>query len=467
MIRLLAAALCAFSVGAFARDLPAPVRAALADAKVPLDAVGVVVEPVDAGAPVISHRADAPMNPASVMKLVTSYAALDLLGPAFTFHTDVLVTGTLADGILDGDVFIRGGGDPKLTYERLWQLMHQLRARGLREIRGDIVIDRSYFAPPEKEAAPFDAEPRRAYNVGPDAFLVNFQSVQFTFEPSDEAVRVTAEPDLPNLEITTRLRAVPGACGWWRRNLRYEVEQNGMLALVSFSGTIPADCAAKTLTLAVLDPQANAESTLRWTWGEAGGKLRGKVRSAPVPADARPFYSFESEPLATLVHDMNKFSNNVMARHIYLALSAQIAGGPGTEAASRQIVLHWLDAKHIDARGFVPANGSGLSRDSRISATTLAALLRSIWASPFMPELAASLPVFATDGTLKLRPATAAAGHAHLKGGTLDGVQSIAGYVIDRNGKRWIVVMMANHANANAAQPALDALVEWVFQAPR
>ncbi len=467
MTRFVAAAFCALALAASARDLPAPVRAALADAKVPPDAVAVVVEPVDAGAPLISHRADVPMNPASVMKLVTSYAALDLLGPAFTFHTDVLVSGAITDGVLDGDLFIRGGGDPKLTYERLWQLMHQLRARGLREIRGDIVIDRSYFAPPEKEAAPFDAEPRRAYNVGPDPFLVNFQSVQFTFEPNGEAVRVTAEPDLPNLEVTTRLRAVPGACGWWRRNLRYEVEQNGLLAQVSFSGTIPADCAARTFTLAVLDPQANAESTLRWTWSEAGGKLRGKVRGAPVPADARLFYRFESEPLASLVHDMNKFSNNVMARHIYLALSAQIAGAPGTENASRDIVEHWLDTKRIDARGFVPANGSGLSRDSRITAATLAALLRSAWASPFMPELTASLPVFATDGTLKLRPATAAAGHAHLKGGTLDGVQSIAGYVIDSNGKRWIVVMMANHANANGAQPALDALVEWVFKGAR
>ena len=467
MRRAFAAVVLALTLPGFARDLPRPVRAALTEAKVPVEAVGAVVEPVEGGAPVVTHQADLAMNPASVMKLVTSYAALDLLGPAFTFHTDALVTGTLTEGSLDGDLVIRGGGDPKLTYERLWQLMHQLRSRGLREIRGDIVIDRGYFAPPAKEAAPFDSEPRRAYNVGPDAFLVNFQSVQFTFDPSGQGVRVTAEPDLPNIEITTQLRAVPGPCGWWRRGLRYEVEQNGLLSQVSFAGTIPAECPARTFTLSVLDAQANAEAMLRWTWSEAGGILRGKVRSAPAPADARLLYRFESEPLASLVHDMNKFSNNVMARHIYLALSAELAGGPGNEAASRDIVMRWLGDKGIDARGLVIGNGSGLSRDSRISATTLAALLRSAWASPLMPELAASLPVFATDGTLKLRPAAGAAGHAHLKGGTLDGVQAIAGFVIDARGKRWIVVMMANHANANAAQPALDALVEWVFKGAR
>ena len=467
MTRLFAAALAALALSASARDLPAPVRAALADARVPSDAVGIVVEPVESGAPVLAHRADAPMNPASVMKLLTSYAALDLLGPAFTFHTDVLVTGTLSDGVLEGNVAIRGGGDPKLTYERLWQLMHQLRARGLREIHGDILVDRGYFEPPAKETAPFDSEPRRAYNVGPDAFLVNFQSVQFTFEPSAQGVRVTAEPDLPNVEITTQLQAVPGACGWWRRGLRYDIRQNGLLAQVSFSGTIPAECPPRTFTLSVLDAEANAEATLRWTWSEAGGILRGKVRSAAVPIDARLFYRHESEPLASLVHDMNKFSNNVMARHIYLALSAQAAGAPGSEAASREIVMRWLGDKGIDSHGFVPGNGSGLSGDSRISAATLAALLRGAWSSPLMPELAASLPVFATDGTLKSRPAGGAAGHAHLKGGTLDGVQAIAGYVIDAHGKHWIVVMMANHANANAAQPALDALVEWVFKGAR
>ena len=467
MRHLLALAVALFALSAGARDLPRTVRAALAEAKVPFDAVGAVVEPVDAGAPVLTHNADAAMNPASVMKLVTSYAAMDLLGPAFTFHTDALIAGTLDDGVLDGDLVIRGGGDPKLTYERLWQLMHQLRARGLRDIKGDIVIDRGYFAPPEREPAPFDAEPRRAYNVSPDAFLVNFQSVQFTFEPAGQGVRVTAEPDLPNVEITTRVRTVPGPCGWWRRGLRYEIEPNGLLAQVSFSGTIPAECPARTFTLAVLDAQANAEATLRWTWSEAGGILRGKVRSAPAPANARLLYRFESEPLATLVHDMNKFSNNVMARHLYLALSAELAGGPGNEAGSRDLVAKWMHDKGIGAKGFVIDNGSGLSRDSRVSAATLAALLRSAWSSPLMPELAASLPVFATDGTLKSRPAAGAAGHAHLKGGTLDGVQSLAGYVIDARGKRWVVAMMVNHANANAAQPALDALVEWVFQGAR
>src|SRR5206468_9574795 len=128
------------------------------------------------GRPVASHRESVPMTPASVLKLVTTYAALDLLGPAYTFKTDVLATGSLQGGVLEGDLVLRGGGDPKLTYERAWQLVLQLRSRGVREVRGDIVIDRSAFAPVAFDPARFDNDPRRAYNTGPDALLLNFQA---------------------------------------------------------------------------------------------------------------------------------------------------------------------------------------------------------------------------------------------------------------------------------------------------
>jgi D-alanyl-D-alanine carboxypeptidase/D-alanyl-D-alanine-endopeptidase (penicillin-binding protein 4) len=180
----------------------------------------------------------------------------------------------------------------------------------------------------------------------------------------------------------------------------------------------------------------------------------------PVPAEARLLFRHESEPLASLVRDMNKFSNNVMARHVFLALSAE-RGAPGDTAASARIVHEWLQSRGLDDRELVIENGSGLSRNERASAAFIGDVLRSAWSSGVMPELASSFPVLAVDGTLKTRRARIAAGQAHLKGGTLTGVQSVAGYVLDRAGKRWIVVMIVNHPHAQAAQPALDALVEW------
>jgi D-alanyl-D-alanine carboxypeptidase/D-alanyl-D-alanine-endopeptidase (penicillin-binding protein 4) len=446
---------------AFARELPRTVRDALRQAGVPVESVSAVVQGIEGSPTLVAHRAAQPMNPASVMKLVTSYAALDLLGPAFTFRTDFLVTGEVKGGVLTGDLVIRGGGDPKLTYERLWQAAHQLRSRGVREIRGDVLLDRSYFTPAPHDAGRFDNEPRRAYNVGPDPLLVNFNAVEFRFIPGDEGVRVVGEPDLPNVEIASRIKLTREACASWRRNLRYDVEENGLVALVVFSGSYSADCGERTWPLAVFDGARFFESSFRWLWSESGGVLRGKLRMTPAPAEARLLYRHESEPLAALVRDMNKFSNNVMARHVFLALSAE-RGAPGDTAASARILREWLAAKGLDDGSLTIENGSGLSRNERASAAFLANVLRSAWSSSVMPELAASFPVFAVDGTLKTRRAGTGGGHAHLKGGTLTGVQSVAGYVLDRSGKRWIVVMMVNHANAGAAQPALDALVEWV-----
>lgn len=465
MIRaLLVAAMLLPLAARAARDLPAPVLQALAVAGVPPGAVAAVVEPVDGSAPVVSHNARVPMNPASVMKVVTTYAALDLLGPAFTFRTEAYVAGEPANGVLTGNLHIRGGGDPKLTYDRLWRMARQLRNRGLREIRGDIVLDRSYFAPVAHDPARFDNDPRRAYNAGADALLVNFNAINFRFLPDGGVVRVTAEPDLPNVEIASRLKLSTEPCVSYRRDLAHDVVEVGLLATVSFSGSYPAACGERVLPLSIFDSARFTESTLRWLWGETGGVLRGNIREGPVPADAKLFLRHESEPLANLVRDMNKHSSNVMARHLFLALSAQPRGADGEAAASARIVAAWLRGRRIEAPELVIENGSGLSRAERASAETLAAILRQAWAGVVMPEMVSSLPVLAVDGTLKSRRARGAAGRAHLKGGTLTDVQSVAGYVLDRDGRRWIVAMMINHPRAGAAQGALDALVDWTFE---
>ena len=457
---ILAGVLCALALPALAQ-VPAPVRAALARAGIPADAVSLVVERADGGRPLATHRAREAMSPASTLKLVTTYAALDLLGPAYTFKTDVLATGTVQGGVLEGDLVLRGGGDPGLTYGKLWQLMLQLRSHGIREVHGDVILDRGFFAPTAHDPAAFDNEPRRAYNVGPDALLLNFAAVEFHFVPEGDTVRVYAEPDLPNVEVQSAVAAVAGDCESWRRELRQEVIDHGMLATVVFSGRMPASCGERAWSLAVLPPAAFDESVFRWLWSATGGKLSGRIREGSTPVDARLVMRRESPPLAALARDMNKFSNNVMARNLFLALSTT-GGAPGEAAASERILLDWLRSRHIDPAGIVIDNGSGLSRVARISAAQFAALLRDAWLSAVMPEFISSMPIYGVDGTLKNRRATGALGEAHLKGGTLNGVQSVAGYVVDRSGARWVVVMMVNDPRAGAAQPALDALVDWV-----
>ncbi|MBL8488981.1 MAG: D-alanyl-D-alanine carboxypeptidase, partial [Rhodocyclaceae bacterium] len=168
--------------------------------------------------------------------------------------------------------------------------------------------------------------------------------------------------------------------------------------------------------------------------------------------------------LADVVRDINKFSNNVMARQLFLTLGAN-GGGPATADRAEAAIKAWLEAKNLRMPELVLENGSGLSRRERMSADSLARLLAAAWKSPVMPEFISSLPLTAVDGTMQRRLKTnAVAGQAHIKTGTLEGVKTMAGYVLDRAGRRQIVVLLVNHPNAAAAQPAQDALLQWVYE---
>src|SRR5688500_13706448 len=176
-----ACAMLALTLSVSGADLPRPVIKALREAGIPQSGVGAVVQEVGASRARLAVNADAAMNPASVMKLLTTYAALELLGPAYRWKTEVYLDGLLSAGVLEGNVVLKGTGDPKLNYESFWMLLRALRSRGLKEIRGDVLLDRSHFFPVVDE--PFDNDPYRPYNVRPDALLVNFKSLRFSFLP--------------------------------------------------------------------------------------------------------------------------------------------------------------------------------------------------------------------------------------------------------------------------------------------
>jgi D-alanyl-D-alanine carboxypeptidase/D-alanyl-D-alanine-endopeptidase (penicillin-binding protein 4) len=441
----------------------------LRSAGIPLAAVSVLVQEAGTVVPSLALRPQAPMNPASVMKLVTTYAALELLGPAYRWKTEVYADGTRHGEVLEGNLVLRGYGDPKLNYESFWMLLRSLRGRGLREIRGDVLLDRSYFA-----AAPdgrIDDETFRAYNVPPDALLVNFKSLRFGFlpEPERAAVRVFAEPALPGLEIVNSLKIVEGACPEGRafRDLIQAAFQSTP-PRASFTGSYPASCGERDLNVALHTPEDYVTGMIRQLWEEMGGSWSGALREGAVPASARLVYVHDSEPLAETVRDINKFSNNVMARQLFLTLGAELLGPPAQAENSVRAIRQWLTFKRIAAPELVLENGSGLSRIERISAASLAAVLQAAWRSPVMPEFVSSLPVVAADGTMKKRMrGERVAGSAHMKTGLLSDARAMAGYVLDRNGRRHVVVMMVNHPKAPEADAAMDALLAWTYDGPR
>ena len=435
-------------------QLPAQVSQGLRDARLPQGSVSIVVQEVGARRPALALNAEVSRNPASIMKLVTTYAALELLGPAYRWKTEVYQDGE--------DLVLKGYGDPKLNYESFWMMLRNLRGRGLREIRGDVVLDRSHFAP--LSLTPIDHELFRPYNVVPDPLLVNFKSLRFVFLPEGEKVRVFVEPNLPGLELVNTLKISDGACPEGRafRDL-IQASFQSKPPRAAFTGPYPAICGERDLNVALHHPEDYVAGMIRTLWTEMGGSWRGKIREGQTPVGARLLYTHESEPLSEIVRDINKFSNNVMARQLYLTLAAERGGAPAQPEAAARAVAQWLTFKGINAGDLTLENGSGLSRLERASAATLMALLQAAWKSPAMPEFMASLPVVAADGTMRKRlHGDAVAGNAHIKTGLLSDARAIGGYVLDRSGRRHAVVMIANHANAPHGEAAFDALLQWV-----
>ena len=491
---------------AWGQALPPEVAAALVRAKVPLDAVALLV--VDAEgkrAPRLSHRVGVAVNPASVMKLVTTYAALDLLGPAYSWRTPVFVEGAVRDGTLYGNLYIQGQGDPKWVAERLWLLVRRVQGLGIRKIAGDIVLDGRAFEAVDGDAARFDGEPLRPYNTAPAALLINFKSVIMTFavDRTTKLAQVQFEPPLAGVQLQTSVplsQEVIGmngvnasngsngsnggvaktamatqACGDYRSALKADFSD---ATRIRFAGTYPASCGEKVWSVAYADPLSYSVRAVAGLWHEMGGQLAGTVREGRVPVvtpPLQPVFELSSPTLAEVVRDINKFSNNVMAQQLFLTLSLPVRGlsdqasdvsavPVASRDSSREIVRRWWQER-IGEPEDAPLieNGSGLSRTDRISAQALARLLQSAYKSPLMPELMASLPIAGVDGTLK-RSRANALGRAHLKTGSLRDVAAIAGYVHGTSGKRWVLVAIANHPNANAARPAFEALLDWAVK---
>ncbi|MBS1169153.1 MAG: dacB [Burkholderiaceae bacterium] len=460
--RLLATLLLLLPICALAQQgLPYEVESELRRAKIPVKATATLVQEVGSRAAWVSINAKQPFSPASTMKLVTTNAALELLGPTYSWKTQVLATGRLTGGTLHGDLIIRGSGDPKFLMEHLWLLLRQVRAQGIRDIRGQLVLDRTAFADMPFDASAFDSAPDKAYNAGPDALLLNYHTLQFGFAPNEagNGVRVRLDPPLADFKVSAPALA-DGDCNGWKQQLAPDVDASG----ARFNGSYPATCGDKTwfVHAHALTPDRYFAAVFRQMWQDAGGSINGEVKSGITPPNARLVTEWTSPAVPEIIRDINKFSNNVMARQLLLALALQ-NGAPARPERGADAVKTWLAAKGIAAPELVIENGSGLSRSERISAGTLGKMLQATWRSPLMPEFISSLPLAGLDGTMRSRvQEKGVAGHAHIKTGSLRNVRAIAGYVLAASGKRYVVVCFINHPNAAAGRPALDALLEWV-----
>lgn len=448
-------------------ELPETVAGALKKAGIPLQNVAVYVQAVESNRPILNHNADKSMNPASVMKLVTTNAALDLLTPAYRWKTEIYRDRGVKNGVLDGNLIIKGYGDPNFKAQEFWRLLMSLQQAGIKRIKGDLIIDKSYFAKNVGDRNTFDDEIWRAYNAMPSAFLVGGRNTSFKFTANENSVSINQEFELPEVQIVNNMKRSQETCGDWRSRFGYTVKVLENRAIVTFNGTFSPDCGERYLELSVFNDEKYAFYTFRKLWRALGGKFNGMLKVQDTPGDAIKVLEQYSDPLGYVIRDINKWSNNLMARQLLLTIGAEKSGVPATESKGITAVNSWLMTKGFNFNELVVENGSGLSRIERISAEHLGRMLVSAYSSPVMPEFMASLPILAQDGTVKKRlNDSQSSGRAHLKTGSIDGVSAIAGYEIDANSHRHVLVMLVNHANAAASKSAQDALIEWIHLQP-
>ena len=472
-------------------ELPVALIQAWQKTGLPLSSLSVWVQDVNEPRPLLSVAADQSRRMASVMKLITTGMALRTLGPAHTWTTPVALGGTIdRQGVLHGPLFIRASGDPSMDATRLREALQAWREAGLQEIRGDLVVDKSLWRLPPHDPGAFDGEPLKAYNAGPDPWLIAHGAITLRWRIDGGAPGqplVTASPGLHSLVLDNQVQLAPqGPCGDWRAGIAQTVitTPEGVRTW-RLQGRYPVACGTQHWPLRWPAQDALEHSARVWaaTWASLGGAMTGVVREGPWPAQATPWASWSSPPLAEVVRDINKFSNNVMARHLFLTLGQPPKSNLATDAdatttslpdaliQARTVVTGHVQAATRQADGSRPCevegallmdNGSGLSRTEGASARCMGRWVQVMWQDPVMPEWLASLPVAGLDGTA--RRMTAATGRAHLKTGSLDDVVSVAGIVQGWSGRRYAMVAVVNDPQAERARGALQALLQWVTE---
>ena len=471
-------------------QLPARVTEMLRVSNMPETALGVAVIRLSDNKLVWAQYPNQSMQPASTIKVLTAIVGLDKLGPAYRSRTALLATAPVVEGVLQGDLTLRGEGNTDVTWEDFQRMLLSLRHKGIREIAGNLVVDRTFFSPTRFDLGlpPFDESPEFRYNVIPDALLINMNLAQFDIDSTAGHFQIRLTPPLDGVKVIANMSLVERACEKWEDGWKIPTVVNaGPDDLrIYLDGEFPKNCATTT-NLNVVDSAEYTARLFRKLWRDLGGTFKGTVVELQPPSlevgtavatspPVRLLAEHRARPLAEVSRNINKVSDNTITRMIYLTLGTDTVGKATPErlgattpvttlSRAENEVREWLRQRGIDTVGLVLDNGSGLSRSERISPRQLAGVLQAGYRSKWAPEFLSSLPIVAVDGSMRSRlKDSPAAEMARIKTGGLRNVVSVAGYVTNAAGEVHAVVGIVNHDRAALAggRAILDALLDEV-----
>ena len=414
------------------------------------DSISINIADVDSNTTLLNLNPDTVRNPASTMKILTSLAALDILGAGHLWRTGFYRTKSIEDDTLQGDLFIRAGGDPLILLEDMLASLLALRLRGIRKIAGNLVIDSSIYDESTINSTPLDGKRDRVYNVPPSALSINFRATQFIFSPDRDRLKILAYPPAINLRITNEVQLIRGNCnGAWRKLLP-STSASSNTTHVRFTGTYPKSCGEQSITRSIQSSDQYIYGVFGALWKALGGSIAGKLGYASVPDDAKLIYERVSRPMFDVLRGINKYSNNLMARMLLLGIGGEVYNEPSTPEAGRLAIKEWLTKQSLNLPGLIIDNGSGLSRNSRITAAGLGSLLQYARNHIHYEEFAASLSLSGIDGSTRKRFSDENnRGRFRLKTGLLNGVRTVAGFSRTVKGTNLRIVILHNHPKVN------------------
>jgi serine-type D-Ala-D-Ala carboxypeptidase/endopeptidase (penicillin-binding protein 4) len=470
--------------------LPTPLFAQLASSS-PLDAfkkagiasdsVGLYALALDQTIPKFAHNPDQAFVLASTTKIITSIAALDVLGPGFKWRTNAYLNGTLENGVLSGDLLIVGGGDPLLDYEKLVAWFKLLQKRGLKEIAGNIILDRHRFALVDKDHINTPKpEWRNPHHALPDALVVGEGTLKVQIANIAGTKVITLDPPIEGIDLVDQTKSI-ARCANSKLAISVEFVDASAPPKALVTGDWAPDCPSVAVETNPLDQISFSGAAIAAAWKAAGGTLTGSIieQAPPVavkairvrtrgkaskPPRARKAWStLESKQLLDAIKQVNKWSNNLVSRNVLLSLSEGFPNRAATLQSAQKNIDIWLQSKGFNDGDLKVENGSGLSRNEKGRPRALAQLLRDVTFTKIDGAFRSSLSIAGVDGTMGSRlKRSEFIGKILIKTGTLTDVRAIAGYVTSKSGQVYAVVGIVNHANTGRALQALDSFIEWV-----
>ncbi len=450
----------------YADTVPLSISQMLKRYGIPTSDISIEIRNIANNQSVLSVNSDVPRNPASVIKLFTTLSALELFGPQHQWKTRYYADGRIQGDILIGNLVMQGGGDPFLTVDKLWLHVITLRSLGIRSISGNLIIDNSLYDIPEHDRSAFDGASSRLYNVGPDAALVNFSATRLVIQPLDGQIYLRNEPPLKGLKLINNLKPKSGKCAGKTKGWNYRIDRKHDTVEVRFDGNYSIRCGLYSISRSLFSNNEYTYRLFKRLWMQSGGVIKGSYRIAPVPDHSQLLSTHSSVPLSDIIKSINKFSNNVMARMLFLNLDAESEDSQATLAGARTRLSNWLLSKNIEIPNHYVDNGSGLSRTTRTTAEVIAKLLDLAWQSLYRPEFLSSLPLAALDGTMRRRLGDSPlVGHARMKTGSVKGVRSMAGYVVASDGEPYSVTVLIQSSKVTfqSGNEVQDAVLKWIY----